>query len=73
MSLKKLISNKKFTFFYLGNLVAILLAIISQLIIPKIIDVEQFGLYKTFTLYLGYTSLFHFGYKDGLYIWFCNN
>ena len=45
---------------------------ISQLIIPKIIDVEQFGLYKTFTLYLAFTSLFHFGYKDGLYIWFCN-
>jgi O-antigen/teichoic acid export membrane protein len=72
LSFKKIISNKKFTFFYFGNLVATLLAMISQLLIPKIIDVEQFGVYKTFTLYLAFTSLFHFGYKDGLYIWFCN-
>lgn len=72
MSFKKIINNKKFTFFYFGNLVATLLAMVSQLLIPKIIDVEQFGVYKTFTLYLAYTSLFHFGYKDGLYIWFCN-
>ena len=67
------LKNKKFTFFYIGNLIAILLALVTQLIIPKLVSVEEFGLYKTFTLYLAYTSLFHFGFKDGLYIWFCNN
>ena len=73
MKLTNIINNKKFTFFYIGNLIAIILALITQLIIPKLISVEEFGLYKTFTLFLAYTSLFHFGYKDGLYIWFCNN
>lgn len=40
---------------------------------PKVFSIEDFGVYKTFTLYLSYTSLLHFGYKDGLYIWLCKN
>jgi len=75
ISLKKtsVLKYKKFTFFYIGNLIAIILALVTQLLIPKLISVDEFGIYKTFTLYLAYASLFHFGYKDGLYIWLCNN
>lgn len=50
---------------------ALLLATIAQLLLPKLLSIDDYGIFKAFTLYLGYTSLFHFGLKDGIYIYLC--
>ena len=35
-------------------------------IIPKILGVEEYGFYRTYTMYFTYTSLLHFGFVDGI-------
>ena len=49
-----------------SNISNILAGIIVGFIIPKVISVEGFGFYKTFTLYLTYIGLFSLGIIDGI-------
>ena len=37
---------------------------------PKIVSVDDYGYYKTFSLYATYVGLFHFGFLDGIYLKF---
>ncbi|WP_242083691.1 lipopolysaccharide biosynthesis protein [Aestuariivivens sediminis] len=57
--------------FFSGNIVALAATIGVQFFLPKLLSIEEYGLYKSFALYLSYTSLFHFGLKDGIYIALC--
>ena len=59
--------------FVSGNFLAIIISSISMLLLPKLLSLEDYGIYKTFTLYLSYTSLLHFGLKDGIYLIQCQN
>lgn len=38
----------------------------AWLIVPKVLGVMEYGYYKTFTLYLVYAMLLHFGFPDGI-------
>ena len=72
--LKKLSSSpfaKGIINFSSGAFVALFLSIVLQFLLPKFLSVEDFGVYKAFTLYLGYLSLLHFGLKDGIYLRLC--
>ena len=51
-----------------GNLVSLLSAIFVAFIFPKITSLTDFGYYKTFTLYISYVGLLHFGFCDGIYL-----
>jgi len=68
---KKNILVRNILHFFSGNLIVIFISSVVQFIIPKIVSVNDFGVFKTFTLYLGYTSLLHFGLKDGIYLRLC--
>lgn len=70
-ALLKSIQSKEFLGFYFLSLVHVALAVCVQFAIPKLLGVEEFGVFKRFTLYLSYTSLLHFGLKDGLFLWWC--
>lgn len=50
----------------LSNIMTIIAGIIIGLIIPKVITVEGYGFYKTFTLYVTYVGLFSLGIIDGI-------
>ncbi len=63
---------KNIAIFFSGSLIALIAAVSVQFLIPKILSIEDYGLYKSFTLYLSYTSLLHFGLKDGIYIALCS-
>jgi len=52
----------------LSNVLTLLSGIMVGFIIPKILGVEDYGYYKTFTLYCTYAGLFHFGFCDGIYL-----
>lgn len=76
MILKKVLNNsfrKNLAIFFSGNLVALSITIIIQFVFPKILSVEDYGYYKSFTLYLSFTSLLHFGLKDGIYLRLCED
>lgn len=52
----------------LGNLFTLAAGILTGLFIPKIMTVTDYGFYKSFTLYLQYIGLLHFGFIDGIYL-----
>lgn len=63
MSLKKSII-KVFT----TNIVQLVSNIIIGFVVPAILSVNSYSNLKTYTLYLSYIGLLHFGFIDGLYI-----
>jgi O-antigen/teichoic acid export membrane protein len=65
--------QKNLLTFVSGNFLAVIISSISMLVLPKLLSIEDYGMYKTFTLYLSYTSLLHFGLKDGIYLIQCQN
>lgn len=50
----------------LSNCTTILSGIIVGFLIPKILTVDSYGLYKTFTLYVTYIGFFSLGIIDGI-------
>lgn len=50
----------------ISNIATILAGIVAGMLLPKIISVEDYGWYKTFTLYTTYAGLFHLGIIDGI-------
>lgn len=50
----------------LSNGLVLISSIISGFIVPGILGVTEYGYYQTFTLYLVYTALLHFGFVDGV-------
>lgn len=54
----------------LSNIVGILGSLLVGFVIPRILGVEEYGYFKTFTLYAGYVGLFHFGFCDGVQLIF---
>jgi len=50
----------------LSNLSTIISGILVGFILPKIMKIESYGLYKTFTLYASYVGLFSLGIIDGI-------
>ena len=67
-STKKILSNIIVVIF--SNLLTTLSGVLVGFIIPKIMGVTDYGYYKTFTLYASYIGLFHFGFTDGIYLYY---
>ena len=63
MSLKKDIASV-----FSSNIINLLIGIITGFLIPAFLSIDQYAYLKTFTLYIGYVGIFHFGFIDGLYI-----
>lgn len=47
---------------------ALALSAVTALVVPKVLGVEQYGLWQLFLFYAGYVGLFHFGLNDGMYL-----
>ena len=64
------LTNRKFIkdLFSVGfsNVVVLLGSIVTGFVVPKVLGVTDYGIYKVFTLYLGYIPLLHFGFVDGI-------
>lgn len=71
---QKNLSRKQFSIdlllVLLSNLITLAGSIVSGMLIPKIMGVEEFSYYNIYTLYLTYTSLLHFGFVDGILLKF---
>lgn len=52
----------------ISNCVVLLGNVVTGFIVPKMLGVTEYGYYKIFTLYLGYVSLLHFGFVNGILI-----
>ncbi len=65
---KALFKNIVFVFF--SSLVVILAGVLAGLLVPKIMDVGDYGYYKKFILYTSYAGLLHFGFCDGIFLFY---
>jgi O-antigen/teichoic acid export membrane protein len=45
-----------------------LISVFASFIVPKVLDVEQFGYWQLYIFYVGYVGFFHFGVADGIYL-----
>jgi len=51
-----------------SNIVTLAAGIVSGLVIPSFLSLDQYAYLKTFTLYLSYVGILHLGLADGLFI-----
>lgn len=52
----------------LSNIIKLGAGILVGFLLPKIIGIDDYGYYKTFTLYATYVGLFQIGIEDGIYL-----
>lgn len=48
--------------------VTALIGLLNVFILPKLLDIHEYSILRTFTLYIGYTGVFQLGFIDGIYI-----
>ena len=49
-----------------SNVVGLLVSTIVVLIIPKYIDISQYGYFQLYIFYVGYIGFFNFGWPEGI-------
>ncbi len=67
-----IINKKNIVWVVSSNLLTLLTAVVIGLIMPKFVSYETYAGYRTYTLYIGYSSLFHLGIVNGLALRFGN-
>lgn len=60
------ISNLKVAF--IAQFFSFFVSMLMSLIVPKLIDIEQFSYWQLFLFYANYVGLFLFGLNDGIYL-----
>lgn len=63
MDLKKSISKV-----FSVNMLVLIVGIVSGLLLPAFLNIDQYSILKTYTLYASYIGLFPLGFIDGIYI-----
>lgn len=53
---------------FAAQTVSLIASILTSLLIPKLLGVEQFSYWQLFIFYSGYVGFFHFGLSDGIYL-----
>lgn len=48
--------------------VAMLVSMVTTLIVPKVLGVDEFGYWQLFVFYASYVGFFHLGLNDGVYL-----
>ena len=66
MAQKKMSTLRNIVSVSISNLATIVAGIIVGFIIPKVMPVDGYGYYKTFTLYVSYAGFFSLGIIDGI-------
>lgn len=59
---------RKLSYSVSANLLNLLISVFASFIVPKVLDVEQFGYWQLYIFYVGYVGFFHFGVADGIYL-----
>lgn len=59
---------KNFSIAVISQGVSLAMSILTSLLVPKILGVEQYGYWQLFIFYIGYCGLFQLGLDDGVYL-----
>lgn len=63
---KKILGN--FSVAVLAQGIVLVSSVLSTLLVPKVLGVEEFGYWQLFLFYGSYTGFFHLGLNDGVYL-----
>lgn len=66
MKIKKLFRD--FSYTIASNFISLAISSMVVLIVPKFIDVEQYGYWQLYIFYTTYVGVLHFGWLDGIYL-----
>lgn len=53
---------------FAAQTISLIASVLTSLVIPKLLGVEQFSYWQLFIFYSGYVGFFHFGLSDGIYL-----
>jgi len=53
---------------FTANFIAMIVGIVNGFFLPAFLSIDQYAYLRTFTLYVSYVGIFHFGFLDGLYL-----
>lgn len=53
---------------FAAQTISLIASVLTSLLIPKLLGVEQFSYWQLFIFYSGYVGFFHFGLSDGIYL-----
>ena len=59
---------KSISYTFISNAISILVSLVVVLILPKILEVEEYGYFQLFIFYASFVGFLHFGWSDGLYL-----
>lgn len=51
-----------------SNFINLIIGVINGFLIPAFLSIDEYAHLKTFTLYLSYVGILHFGFIDGIYL-----
>lgn len=60
--------KKNLVFAFSAQFVSLLLSVLMSIVVPKFLNVENFGFWQLFLFYVSYAGFFHFGLTDGIYL-----
>lgn len=66
MNYRSLLGN--FSVALVAQATGLLLGFVTSLVIPKVLNITEYGYWQLFIFYAGYVGLFHFGLNDGVYL-----
>lgn len=66
------VGNRKvtqdFVLVIIANILSLFAGVISSLLIPKFLGVEEYGYLSIFSFYTTFVGFLHFGFNDGIYV-----
>lgn len=66
MKLGEIVKNISYSFS--ANLLSLLISVFMVMIVPKLLSVNDYGLWQLFLFYYSYLGFLHFGWEDGIYL-----
>lgn len=59
---------KKFSYSFLANIFSAFTSILMVVILPKVMSLQDYGIWQLFLFYISYVGFMHFGWIDGIYL-----
>lgn len=56
---------KKISYAISANIISLAISILTTLLVPKLVGVEEYSYFQLYLLYASYVGLLHFGWNDG--------
>lgn len=64
IKIKKVLKNISYSF--TANIISMIISIISVTFLPRIMSIEDYGVWQLYLFYMSYLGFFHFGWLDGI-------